>query len=1552
MQHLLQFGLSNAVAAAVLAVLAAVATRVWRNPHFAYALWFVVLLRLVAPPLLPVGVPVPQWMAGSSRQPLPTVRESQRESRPPADGVESIALAEFNRAKDTGGPKSARGGPVAPEPGRPALSSRAPAVRASALVAQTPVLEDRGDPEGAPPRGSSAMSQGVSQDTPQSSAFRWPSIANFVAVTWLSGTLCYLLLTALRVRRFSRVLRRARRVVPAGVAAEAADVANVVGLRRVPRLAFAEAALPPMVWPGWRPVVLLPEVLFTSLGAGERRLLLCHEFLHLRRRDHLVRWFEVGVVALYWWNPVAWWAVARLQAAEEDCCDAAVLVAHPHDSARYGETLVSVAQFLSTGTLPAPSLSVGVARNGHIKRRLTMILHGPRWPELSKTRLAAFSLLGAALVAVTWTAAKAQTAPATPATSPGPAASVSSASPPQPAGKDDDKSVSKTPFEKIDEILAEGNTTIPTAAILRKMRIQAGRTATPGELQEDIRTLIKTRWFASIVPKYRHTDKKLVLVLAVIERPIIRSVVYQGATQIALKRLAAETGLKVGSPYDMGANKEEARHLESFYHEQGYTKATVVLIKGDKPEDRDVVFSIHEGIRQKVIWRYFVGNASVPGERLAMQLKSTPAYVSIGGRFDPSNLAEDVAAVRKYYASLGFFDATVTPTVEYSKDDKWIYLKYTIHEGPRRPPARPLNVDTKAAAAKPTVPLPEKRDVGLSQIKEMQPAPGDDELRKLQKERYNAALRELKLNENQFDMGTTRVSAVSQATRKFVEAWQALAQQPAEELRAVDWYVDSTNRLWKGAHARLMAGGTTGFAPVDEAEARAARFEAQIEAMKLHQRYEPAASKTDPHIEYKLEQPQDAPPPPPNEGQQQPPAAPKPGVVPNRPKNDQFFPLYLKHPDQMPVAPTDDPEHRQLKEKYNAAVRAMDEYLLQLRGRRLDLAAQIENIQAAALKLRDAELALCPDAESKLGTLGIYLDFLRNLQKFARTWVNADGSVGASTPLGEARLREACVQMQLNMAQLLREQAEKEREKQPPAASGVVSPSDLGPTAAAPSSWNQPLAQPPGLEQRPIDTSSRPRQLPQLLTARPLEVTPQDDASQKSLKQHYNAALRSLQGLHITPETNLSVFVNALMTSARQLIAAEVMLARPDELPRAYERFIELMKYFDSIEIPNPDGSIDVNHILAISDARRKAELKLLELKRNPVHEGQSKTPTTDAASTRGRPIETAIEARHESAFTAVKRPSTGSTFLLDLMYPKRIEAGASDDETQRLLKEKYNAAARTMQVYQKQLEAGNLNLVTQINNLLAAAQHLRDAELALDQRQEIQLGVLETYLDFTRYLEQAADGWVKTGGVAGVDAPLEAARMREARADAEFSVHNLQRDMTQRELRNPTAFLKVGPTNTVPTGNALPALLTRTPLDRRAHDDEWHKLLKERFNAAVRGLQASYNRHKVDPSTAATNVIAAARRVLEADLALTSDSEYSKQAQQSVVDAWQRYFELTKFLEQKAEARFNAKFGGLDELEAAREARLEAELKLLEAQRAKAAPAKAEVHGTTWITR
>jgi hypothetical protein len=75
---------------------------------------------------------------------------------------------------------------------------------------------------------------------------------------------------------------------------------------------------------------------------------------------------------------------------------------------------LAVSEFLSIGKLPAPALSIGIVRTNHLKRRLTMILNGPRWPRLSKTRFAVLGIVGAAFVALTWRAVTTQNAPTAP----------------------------------------------------------------------------------------------------------------------------------------------------------------------------------------------------------------------------------------------------------------------------------------------------------------------------------------------------------------------------------------------------------------------------------------------------------------------------------------------------------------------------------------------------------------------------------------------------------------------------------------------------------------------------------------------------------------------------------------------------------------------------------------------------------------------------------------------------------------------------------------------------------------------------------------------------------------------------------------------------------------------------------------------------------------------------------------------------------------------------------------------------------------------------------
>ncbi len=55
MSNLFVLAAHNTIAALVLAILVSGLTRVWRHPPIAHVLWLLVLLKLVAPPLVPVA---------------------------------------------------------------------------------------------------------------------------------------------------------------------------------------------------------------------------------------------------------------------------------------------------------------------------------------------------------------------------------------------------------------------------------------------------------------------------------------------------------------------------------------------------------------------------------------------------------------------------------------------------------------------------------------------------------------------------------------------------------------------------------------------------------------------------------------------------------------------------------------------------------------------------------------------------------------------------------------------------------------------------------------------------------------------------------------------------------------------------------------------------------------------------------------------------------------------------------------------------------------------------------------------------------------------------------------------------------------------------------------------------------------------------------------------------------------------------------------------------------------------------------------------------------
>jgi beta-lactamase regulating signal transducer with metallopeptidase domain len=84
---------------------------------------------------------------------------------------------------------------------------------------------------------------------------------------------------------------------------------------------IAEHLDTPFVMGFMRPKIYLPA----SLSEGEKRCILLHERMHIRRFDHVIKIVSFFVLCLHWFNPLVWIAFLISGKDMEMSCDEAVI---------------------------------------------------------------------------------------------------------------------------------------------------------------------------------------------------------------------------------------------------------------------------------------------------------------------------------------------------------------------------------------------------------------------------------------------------------------------------------------------------------------------------------------------------------------------------------------------------------------------------------------------------------------------------------------------------------------------------------------------------------------------------------------------------------------------------------------------------------------------------------------------------------------------------------------------------------------------------------------------------------------------------------------------------------------------------------------------------------------------------------------------------------------------------------------------------------------------------------------------------------------------------
>ena len=213
---------------------------------------------------------------------------------------------------------------------------------------------------------------------------------------WVAGALFCAGRLILGSILLTRVLRGRTVVADEGILGTLEDCRRTMGVARALEVLATSAVDSPALFGWWRCRLLVPTRMVGTFSLDEWRHVFLHEMAHIRRHDVPVNGLMVALQSLHWFNPLVWFACHRMRADRELACDAAALSHAPENEAKaYGRTIIKLLDGLGR-TTGMPAL-VGILEDkNQIQQRIRMIAgfkKSQRWPVLAGLVLAALSLL-------------------------------------------------------------------------------------------------------------------------------------------------------------------------------------------------------------------------------------------------------------------------------------------------------------------------------------------------------------------------------------------------------------------------------------------------------------------------------------------------------------------------------------------------------------------------------------------------------------------------------------------------------------------------------------------------------------------------------------------------------------------------------------------------------------------------------------------------------------------------------------------------------------------------------------------------------------------------------------------------------------------------------------------------------------------------------------------------------------------------------------------------------------------------------------------------------
>jgi len=233
----------------------------------------------------------------------------------------------------------------------------------------------------------------------------------------------------------------------------------------------------------------------------------------------------------------------------------------------------------------------------------------------------------------------------------------------------------------ISSISTAGNVSISSDKILSKVRSRVGQQFDAATAAEDAKRIAE---LAGVEYSYYNTavvDEKIQLTFVVVERNIVRSIVFAGNRKYKSKTLEGKLAFKKADYLEPVMAEAGRVTIAEFYQKKGFAFAQVSL-DTEKLSAGNVIYTIDEGPRGKMAAVKFSGNNALKTKSLKEAIKTKKTeWGFLPSYYTEEKVSKDVTKLQNIYYNKGFLDASITAGREFTKDKSKVRITFAINEG-------------------------------------------------------------------------------------------------------------------------------------------------------------------------------------------------------------------------------------------------------------------------------------------------------------------------------------------------------------------------------------------------------------------------------------------------------------------------------------------------------------------------------------------------------------------------------------------------------------------------------------------------------------------------------------------------------------------------------------------------------------------------------------------------------------------------------------------------------------------------------------------------------